>query len=46
MSDLERLVVLVPAEVKEALKQQAVEKGLNLSSLVRLLLVEEAKKDK
>jgi len=46
MSDLERLVVLVPPEVKEVLKQHAKEKGLNLSSFVRLLLVNEVKKDK
>lgn len=44
MSDLERLNVLIPADVKSTLKAKAEEKGLNLSSLIRLILTAESKK--
>ena len=44
MSELERLNVMIPADVKETLKEQAASKGLNLSAYVRLLLVAESKK--
>lgn len=44
MSELERLNVMIPADVKEMLKEQAASKGLNLSAYVRLLLVAESKK--
>lgn len=44
MSDLERLNVLIPANVKSTLKAKAEEQGINLSSLIRLILTAESKK--
>lgn len=44
MSDLTRLNVMIPKELKAKLETMAEEKGLNLSSLVRLVLTAESKK--
>lgn len=41
---LERMTVLIPPEVKEALKKLAEEKGLTMSSYVRMVLTENAQK--
>ena len=46
MSNLERLNVLVPSDVKAELKRQAEDKGLNLSSIIRLILTAEARNKK
>lgn len=44
MDELERLNVMIPKELKAELTKQANEKGLNLSSYVRLILTTETKK--
>lgn len=44
MSDLTRLNVMIPKELKAKLEAMAEDKGLNLSSLVRLVLTAESKK--
>lgn len=44
MSDLERLNVMIPAELKAKLTLMADDKGVNLSSLVRMILTAESKK--
>lgn len=46
MSNLERLNVLVPSDVKAELKKQAEAKGVNMSSLIRLILTAETRKEK
>lgn len=45
MNELERLNVMIPGNLKKELTEQANEKGLNLSSYVRLILTAEAKKN-
>ena len=44
MSDLTRLNVMIPKELKSKLESMAEDKGLNLSSFVRLILTAESKK--
>lgn len=44
MNDLKRLNVMIPAELKVKLEQMADDKGVNLSSLVRMILTAESKK--
>lgn len=44
MNDLKRLNVMIPAELKVKLEQMAEDKGVNLSSLVRMILTAESKK--
>lgn len=44
MNDLARLNVMIPAELKQKLTEMAEDKGINLSSLVRLILTAESKK--
>lgn len=44
MSDLTRLNVMIPKDLKQKLEAIAEDKGLNLSSLVRLVLTAESKK--
>lgn len=44
MNDLARLNVMIPAELKQKLTEMAEDKGVNLSSLVRLILTAESKK--
>lgn len=44
MTEWERLNVMVKPELKERLRELAHEKGLDLSSLVRLILTEASKK--
>lgn len=44
MSDLTRLNVMIPKDLKQKLEAIAEDKGLNLSSLVRLILTAESKK--
>ena len=45
MNELERLNVMIPSDLKKELTEQANEKGLNLSSYVRLILTAESKKN-
>ena len=44
MSDLTRLNVMIPKDLKQKLEAMAEDRGLNLSSLVRLILTAESKK--
>lgn len=44
MSDLTRLNVMIPNDLKEKLTKKAESMGLTLSSLVRLVLTAESKK--
>lgn len=44
MSDLTRLNVMIPSDLKAELTKKAEDMGLTLSSLVRLVLTAESKK--
>lgn len=46
MSNLERLNILIPSDVKAELKKQAEAKGINMSSLIRLVLTAETRNKK
>ena len=44
MSNMERLTMMIPSDLKKELSEMANEKGLNLSSLIRMILIAEVKK--
>lgn len=46
MAQAERVVILLPNEVKKQLKQKADEKNLSMSTYVKLLVTEDLRKEK
>ncbi|MDG4579969.1 hypothetical protein P8948_13520 [Enterococcus faecium] len=46
MAQAERVVILLPNEVKKQLKQKADEKNLSMSTYVKLLVTEDLRNEK
>lgn len=46
MAQAERVVILLPNEVKKQLKQKADEKNLSMSTYVKLLITEDLRNEK
>lgn len=44
MADSERLVVILPSEIKRKLEEKAKDKNLSMSTYVKLLVTEDLKK--